>query len=149
MFQVKQFEVCPTGITTFTIEFDLGRGMVKDHGSFLQKSDADRYILSSKKSYILLIYEKYINLIRNGIESGHKDFYCTDAKVASFERADKYTYWFQDKDLKTICKVILAIQEDLRKLLPGSGNPSLENLEGKLIDMIVFSKHELEITQRA
>jgi len=146
MFEIKSFEVCPqTGITTFDMRWNLGHGERSDRGSFINRQDAERYILSSKRSYILLMFSKFVSHARVLFETGHKDFYKTETKVAALDRCQKYNQWLADKKLPEICKVILALEEDMRKILPSPNNPSYDASEGKLLDMIVFSKKELNL----
>ena len=145
MFELKSFEVCPkTGITSFDMRWDIGHGPKSDRGSFVDRKDAEKYILSSKKSYILLMFSKFVSHARILFENGHHDFYRTETKIAALDRCMKYNQWLADKKLEEICKVILALEEDLRKILPTPGNPSHSSSEGKMLDMIIFCKKELQ-----
>ncbi len=145
MFEVKTFDVCPkTGIVSFEMRWDLGHGTKTDRGNFTDRRDADKYVLSSKRSYILLLFSKYVAHARVLFETGHHDFYRTETKIASLDRCSKYNQWLADKKLEEICKVILVLEEDMRRILPTPGNPSHSSSESKLIDMIVFCKRELK-----
>ncbi|MEI7723452.1 MAG: hypothetical protein WCK09_00250 [Bacteroidota bacterium] len=145
MFDLKSFEVCPqTGITSFEMTWDLGHGVKSDRGSFVDRTDAEKYVLSSKRSYILLMFSKFVVHSRVLFETGHHDFYRKESKLASLDRCIKYNSWLQDKKLEEICKVILALEEDLHKILPSPANPSHSSSESKIIDMILFCKKELQ-----
>ena len=145
MFELKEFAVCPkTGITSFDMRWDLGEGPKSDRGNFIDRRDAEKYILSTKRSYILVLFSKYVAHARVLFEAGHKDFYRTEPKIAALDRCSKYNQWFVDKKIEEICKVILVLEEDMRKILPTPGNPSHGSSESKLLDMIIFCKKELE-----
>jgi hypothetical protein len=143
MFEVKTFEVCrQTGITSFEIQWDFGRGPKTDRGSFTDQRDAREYITSSKRSFILIMFADYVKHIRTLLETGHHDFYKKEEKLLALERCAKYTQWLDDKTLPEICKVILALQEDMRKILPVAANSSFMTCESKILDMVVFCKKE-------
>jgi hypothetical protein len=143
MFE-SQLQVCDTtGIASFEITWDLGNGRKKDHGSFVDRRDAEKYILSSKRSYILRMFEKYVSHSRILFETGHHDFYRKESKLTALERCIRYCSWLEDKPLQSICKVILSLEEDLRKILPSPGNPSHSSSESRIVDMVVFAKREL------
>lgn len=143
MFELKSFECCPTtGITSFEMHWDLGRGRKEDRGSFVDRRDAEKYVNSSKRSYMLVMYGNYVQHAQILFETGHHDFYRTVTKIEALEKCQKYNQWFQDKSLEAVCKVILAIQEDLRKILPSPNNTSFSSSESKLMDMVVFAKRE-------
>lgn len=144
MFNLKTYDVCQkTGIISYEIEFDLGNGPKSDRGTFMSKDDAYRYIHSSKRHYILIMFEKYVTHAKILHDVGVRDFYRTPEKLAALDRCIKYNSWFQDKKLEEICLVILRIREDLEKILPSPSNSSFESSKGKLLDMIVFCKQEL------
>lgn len=146
MFEVKSFEVCQqTGITSFEIQWDLGRGRKSDRGSFTDQHDATQYIASSKRSFILIMFSDYVKHIRTLVENGHHDFYKKEEKLIALERCSKYTQWLNDKKLEEICKVILALQEDMRRILPSAANATLGACESKILDMVVFCKRETGI----
>ncbi len=146
MFEVK-LDSCPsTGITSFEMNWDLGHGKRSDRGAFIDRKDAEKYCYSSKRSYILVLYNNFVQHARILFETGHHDFYRTTSKVESLDKCQKYNQWFQDKTIETICKVILAIQDDLRRILPSPNNQSFSSSEDKLMDMIVFSKKEIPAT---
>lgn len=144
MFELKSFEVCPkTGITSFDMRWDLGNGLKSDQGNFVDRRDAERYIISCKLSYIKIMFSKYVMHSRVLFETGHHDFYRKESKIASLDRCSKYNQWFDGKSLEAICKVILVLEEDLRRILPSPGNPSHSSSESKIMDMIVFCKKEM------
>lgn len=143
MFQVKT-DICRnTGISNYEILFDIGTGTKQDKGSFMRKADMDNYILTSKRDFILIMFEKYVNHARILTEVGARAFYRTPEKLTALDRCQNYNHWFQDKQLQDICIVILKIREDLEKILPSPGNNSFESSKGKLLDMIVFCKREV------
>ena len=143
MFEVKSFEVCPTtGITFFEIQWDTGHGPKTDRGNFTDHRDASRYIISSKRSFILIMFADYVRHVRTLLETGHHDFYRKGEKLQALERCSKYAQWLDDKKLEEICKVILSLQEDMRRILPSAANPSAAKCESKIIDMVVFCKRE-------
>ncbi len=151
MFKVKQFEVCrTTGITSFEIQWDLhnGKGPQTDKGAFTTRQDAEKRIESSKRSYILLIFEKYVMHSKVLMETGMNDFYRTPAKLESLDRCTRYMHWFQDKKTDAICTVIVALEEDLRRILPSPGNPSYCSSEERIIDMVVFAKKENQLNPK-
>ena len=101
MFELKSFEVCPkTGITSFDMRWDLGHGTKTVRGSFIDRRDAEKYVLSSKRSYILLLFSKYVTHSRVLFETGHHDFYRTESKLASLDRCIRYNSWLEDKKLE-------------------------------------------------
>ncbi len=143
MFEVKSLEVCPqTGITSFEIQWDLGRGLRTDRGSFIDRRDAEHYIRSSKTSFILIMFSDYVHNIRTLLESGHHDFYRKDEKLQALERCSKYAQWLVDKTLEEICKVILSLQADMRRILPSPSNAIAGACESKILDMVIFCKRE-------
>jgi hypothetical protein len=147
MFEVTQLDVCPkTGITSFEIKWKLGRGVKTDQGSFMKFEDAIRYIDLNKRSYILIMYDDFVDKCRINFEIGDSEYYQHESKLTALERCSKYTHWFETKDLQTITKVIQAIQDDLRKILPKPSDKSFPVLEGKIMDMIIFCKKELNIS---
>jgi hypothetical protein len=149
MFELKSFDVCPqTGITSYDMRWDLGHGIKSDRGSFIDRRDAEKYVLSSKRSYIQAMYCRYVNHAKILFETGHHDFYRTESKINALDRCQKYNQWLADKKLEEICKVVLALQEDLRKILPSPNNSSFSSSESKLMDMIVFCKKELGISHQ-
>jgi hypothetical protein len=148
MFESNIEECKQTGITTFDLKWNLGQGPRTDRGSFVDRRDAERYVLSSKRSYILLMFEKYVSHARIIFETSQKDFYRKESKITALERCDKFKGWLQDKKLEAICKVILALEEDLRKILPSPTNPSYGSSESRIMDMIVFCKRELKDYQQ-
>jgi hypothetical protein len=151
MFKVKQFEVCrTTGITSFELEWDLldGHGLQNDKGAFLYRSDAERRIESTKRSYIILLFEKYVLHAKVLIDTGKHDFYKTSAKLESLDRCSRYMHWFQDKPLDAICRVIVALEDDLCKILPTPANPSYHSSEERILDMVVFAKKENQLNPK-
>jgi len=151
MFKVKQFEVCrTTGITSFEIQWDLlnGKGPQTDKGAFTTRQEAEKRIESSKRSYILLLFEKYVLHSKVLMEAGKHDFYKTPAKLESLDRCTRYMSWFQDKKLEAICRVIVALEEDLRKILPSQANPSHSLSEERILDMVVFAKSENKLNPK-
>ena len=145
MFELKTFEESKvTGITDFEMRWDLGHGPRVDRGSFTNRHDAEKYVLSTKRSYILVMFERFVNHAVVLFETGHHDFYRKEDKIASLDRCRLYNQWLQDKKLEEICKVLLALEEDMRRILPTPGNSSHSSSESKLMDMIVFCKHELK-----
>ena len=149
MFKVRKFDVCrATGITSFAISWDLldGHGEQNHEGAFLTRSDAEKHIISSKRSYIRLLFEKYVFHAKVLIESGNPDYYRTPGKIDSLDRLIKYCHWFQDKNLEGICRVLANpdIESHLRKLLPTPLNSSFHSSEQRVLDMMVFVKKELE-----
>ena len=145
MFELKSFDICPkTGITSFDMRWDLGHGTKTDRGSFVDRRDAEKYVLSSKRSYILIMFSKFVSHAMVLFETGHHDFYRKENKIASLDRCQKYNQWLSDKKLEEICKVILVLEEDLRRILPSPGNSSHSSSEGKILDMIIFCKKELQ-----
>lgn len=148
MFELKSFEVCKqTGITSFEMSWDIGHGKKVDRGSFVDRRDAEKYVLSSKRSYILLMFSHFVNHARILFETGHHDFYRKESKLSALDRCSKYNQWLVDKKLEEICKVILALQDDMRKILPSPANPSFSSSESKIMDMIIFCKKELQLTK--
>lgn len=146
MFNLKTYDECrKTGIVSYEIEFDIGTGLKSDRGAFMSKTDADKHIHTSKRHYILIMFEKFINHARILHEVGSRAFYRTPEKLAALDRCQKYNEWFQDKQLQEICLVILNIREDLEKILPSPGNNSFETSKGKLLDIIVFCKKEVPV----
>jgi hypothetical protein len=145
MFEVTNYKICEvTGITSFELQWDIGHGIKTDGGNFIDSRDADNYIKSSKRSYILLMFGHYIQHARILFETGTRDFYRKESKITALDRCIKYNDWLQDKPLETICKVILKLDEDMRRILPTPGNPSHFSSESKIMDMIVFCKRELQ-----
>ena len=145
MFELKSFDICPqTGITSFDMMWDLGHGTKTDRGSFIDRRDAENYVNSSKRSYILIMFSKFVSHARILFETGHRDFYRTEPKMASLDRCQRYNEWLENKKLEEICKVILALEEDLRRILPTPGNSSHSSSESKIIEMIIFCKKELQ-----
>ena len=142
-FEVKSLEVCrQTGITSFELQWDVGHGPKTDRGNFTTLQDTELYIRSSKKSFILIMFSDYVNRIRTLLESGHHDFYKKDEKLQALERCTKYTQWLDDKTLEEICKVILALQPDMRRILPSPSNCSAGACESKILDIVIFCKRE-------
>jgi len=153
MFKVKQFEVCrTTGITSFEIQWDLlnGKGVQTDKGAFTTRQEAEKRIESSKRSYILLIFEKYVMHSKVLMEAGKHDFYRTTAKLESLDHCMKYMHWFNEekKQLAAICRVIVSLEEDLRRILPSPGNPSYGSSEERILDMVVFAKKENQLNPK-
>lgn len=135
---------CPaTGITTYEMTWSVGRGTQKDHGSFMNIQDARKYIASCKRSYILIMFGNFLHKARVYFEIGDSEYYQKESKLNSLERCTKYAEWFETKDLQTILKVILAIQDDLRKILPKPSEKSFSGLESSIVDMIIFCKREI------
>lgn len=144
MFEVTQLDVCPkTGITSFEIKWNLGRGVKTDQGSFMNREDALRYINSSKRSYILTIYDNFVNDCRTNFEIGDSEYYNNELKITALQRCSKYAFWFVTQDDQTIVKVIQALHDDLRKILPKPSDNSFAVLETRIMDMIIFCKKEL------
>lgn len=149
MFKVKKFDVCrATGITSFELEWDMhdGHGLQEDKRTYLLRSDAEKYILSCKRTYILLLFEKYVKHAQVLFETSKQDFYHTQSKIESLDHMLKYLDWFQDKNLEGVCRVLVHpdIEADLRKILLSPSNPSFDSSESRILDMLVFSKKELE-----
>ena len=147
MFKVNQFEVCrTTGITSFEIQWDLlnGKGPQSDQGTFTTRQQAEKYIDSSKRSYLLILFEHFVKHAVILTETGKHEFYRTAAKLESLDRCSKYMHWFSEekKQLGAICKVIVALEEDLRMILPSPGNPSYASSVEQIQHMVVFSKKE-------
>ena len=97
---------------------------------------------TSKRSFILIMFADYVRHVRTLLETGHHDFYRKGEKLQALERCSKYAQWLDDKKLEEICKVILSLQEDMRRILPSAANPSAAKCESKIIDMVVFCKRE-------
>lgn len=145
MFELKSFDVCPTtGITSFDMRWDLGHGVKTDRGSFIDRKDAEKYVLSSKRSYILAMFSRYVSHARVLFEVGGADFYRKESKINALDRCQKYNQWLADKKLEVICKVILELEEDMRRILPPPANTSHDSSESKIMDMILFAKRELK-----
>ncbi len=143
-FEVKSLEVCPqTGISSFEIQWDAGHGQKTDRGSFLVSVDLDEYIRSSKRSFILIVFSDYVNHIRRLLETGHHDFYQKEEKIMALDRCTRYTEWLDDKKLEEICKILLTLQDDMRRILPSPANASFDSCESKILDIVIFCKSEL------
>ena len=145
MFRITTFEICKeTGITSYELRFNIGHGEKVDRGAFMQRLDADKYIVSSKRSYILLLFSRYVAHARILFDTGSNDFYRRTEKIEALDRCMKYNEWMADKSLEVIAKVILALNEDLRKILPSPSNSSYSSSESKIADMMVFCKEEMK-----
>ena len=145
MFQVNSLDVChQTGITSFEIKFDIGQGVKTDSGSFMNKLDAEGYIHKSKVAYIRVMFERYVGHACILFETGDSDYYMNTGKLTALERCKKYNQWFDGKDLPVICKVILSLEDDMRKILPKPSNSSHSSSESKIIDMMIFCKGEMK-----
>ena len=144
MFEVTKLEECPkTGITSYEIKWSTGLGEKLDHGNFMNREDALRYIDSSKRSYILIIFDDFVYKCRTNFEIGDSEYYQNEMKLKALERCTKYADWFESKDIQTIVKVLRSIQEDMRKILPKPSDKSYAVLEGKIMDIAIFCKQEL------
>lgn len=110
MFEVTTLKECPTtGITTYEMKWSLGRGIQTDHGNFMNLEDARQYISSSKRSYILIMFDNFVHRARCHFEIGDSEYYQKESKLASLDRCIKYTQWFEGKELQTSVKVIMAL----------------------------------------
>ena len=144
IFEVKKFDQSQlTGMVDYELQWDLGHGRKTDRGSFVDRRDAEHYVMDSKRSYILLLFGKYTSHANILSETGHRDFYKKEDKIKSLQRCNLYNEWLQDKSFEQICRVILALVDDMRRILPTPGNPSHSSSESKIMDMIVFCKREL------
>jgi 3-methyladenine DNA glycosylase/8-oxoguanine DNA glycosylase len=87
-----------------------------------------------------------VNHSRILYEVGTKAFYRTPEKVASLERCKNANVYFNEhqSSLNEICKYILQLENDLRRILPAQGNNSFISSNDKLTNLIVFSKKETQ-----
>lgn len=149
MFSVEKISQCPrTGITDYEIKWDIGSGMETDKGAFMSLQDAENYINRSKLGYIHIMFERYVNHARILFETGDSDYYRKAVKMEALERCIRYNQWLQGKDLSTICKVILQLEEPMKQILPKPSNPSYSSSETSIVDMMIFCKSELNIQPR-
>ena len=142
MFRIQQYNVCPqTGVTDFNIQFNIGTGIKEDKQAYYDKQDADKYIHGMKRDYILIMFQHFINHSQILIDLGNRDFYKTPARLEAMDKCKKANKWFnEDLPLNTICEWVLKLEADLTLILPSPSNKSRQSSEGKLRDMIVFSR---------
>lgn len=139
MFNVKKFSVCQvTGFTDIQLEFDAPNGNVVDTRSFRSKEDADRYILSTKHSYIVHKLERFVQHKKILVETGRRDFYVTEKRFESLEKCWKAVCWAQDQPFKRVCQVILQIKDQLYNILPSPSNVSYSSSVRELEEIIAF-----------
>jgi len=145
MFQVSNYSVHPSsGIVDLEIKFDIGYGEKVDKRSYFEKSDADNYIYSCKMTYILLLFEKYVNHSQILNDTGtNKAFYKTQKRSDSLDKCQRAKRWFQEQDLISICKLVLRLEQDLQNILPSPGNPSFESSKNRMYDIVVFARNEV------
>lgn len=143
MFKSSFREDPLTGVTEFELSFNIGNGEVKDKGSFMNRLDAEKYIVSSKRDYILVLFGKYVRHANVLFARGDRLFYNTTDKVKALDRCNLYDQWLQNKKLEEICRVLVALEPDMRKILPPAANRSHELSEDRVVEMIVFAKEEI------
>ena len=144
-FEVTSFKVDQvTGFTDLEIVFDIGTGE-KSEKRWYQKEDSARaFIAEIKRDYILVMFSRYVNHSLILFETGDRAFYKTPERLASLDRCKNANTYFQNLILGEICKYILRIEEDLRRILPSPNNNSRSSSEDRLINMIVFSKKVIQ-----
>ncbi len=148
LLEVTSFKVDQiTGFTDLEVIFDIGTGEISER-RFYQKADSARHFIAEiKRDYILVMFANFVNHSRILYEVGSRGFYKTRERSASLNRCVAANVFFTDHEclLVEICKYILRIEEDLRRILPAPNNNSYSSSEQKLLNMIVFSKKELKV----
>jgi len=151
MFNITSYKVDQiTGFTDIEIKFNIGAEDKVERRSYMKEDSARQFIIEFQRDYILIMFEKYVYHAIVLFEVGHRDFYRTQEKTQSLDKCKRANDYFNPHDqsqkipLKDICKYILRIEEDLRRILPSPNNNSYSSSEQRLLDMIVFSKKQVQ-----
>jgi hypothetical protein len=148
MFEVKKYTVNDAGNTEISLAFDIGKGPIIDNRTFAKKEHADFYIYGSKKSYIILKFEKFVLHKKKLQNTGNSNFYNFIPFIKSLERLLNYVSYFQNESLNKICSCIVLLEKDLQNILPTQNNNSYNSSKSTLTEMISFCKIELSNTKR-
>ena len=146
-FDVTSFKVDQvTGFTDVEIVFDIGSGEKSEKRCYQKEDSARAFISSIKRDYILVMFSNFVNHSRILYEVGSRSFYRTPQKTDSLNRCVNANVFFTEHEspLQEICKYILRLEEDLRRILPASGNNSYSSSEERILNMIIFCKKEVQ-----
>lgn len=141
MFKLFPVHVCEkTGFAEVSLIFNIGNGLISDKHSFRSQDSARKYITSSKRSYVLLMLERYINRQR-GLFA---DFaiYNRKEKLIALEICLKKLTEVQHFDTLDICKNILEMEKELNLILPSINSCFYTVASDHLSHLISFCKDE-------
>ena len=145
LLEVTSFKVDQiTGFTDLEVVFDIGTGEKSERRSYQKEDSAREFIAHIKRDYILVMFSNFVNHSLILYETGNRAFYKTPERLASLDRCKNANVYFQDLVMQEICKYILRIEEDLRRILPSPNNVSYSSSEERLMNMIVFSKKVIQ-----
>ena len=141
MYKVNAFKVCQiTGFVDVNSSYDISGNNYQDNKSFTCVDNANRYINSAKRTWLLLALEKFI-IHKKFIIEGNQDKNPT--KLEALKKSIQSLELLHKLDLQIICKQILLGEKYFRAILPVPSNPSREAAEKILDDIISFCKIEL------
>lgn len=100
------------------IVFDIGEGSVYDNRVFNNINTADAYILSCKKSYILIMFEKLVYELSLQSNTLNK------SEIETLNRLKKYVAYFPDKDFSHIIFCLSKLKNNIFNLVFQTNNNS-------------------------
>lgn len=141
----SSIKVHATGLVDLDIMFNVGTGDKTDHRTYFEKQDADKYLYQSKRDFILILFERYVNHARIVMETGiNRAFYQTESRCRSMDNCFRANTYFQDQSLSSICQLLVKMENDLRNILPSPSNNSFESSKNRMWDILSFAREQVE-----
>lgn len=147
MFHIQRFITDQINKQTELIFYwDLTGEPVKDGGTFGSPENAIKYLIGSKRCYILRKFEKFIHHKKHIADNSNLPYYKTDEYTKAFQRCLELLNWVgtADPSLRDFATNILKCQNHLQQILPVPGNTSYQSSSIELNEIISFCKSAIE-----
>ena len=145
MFKIENYEVNPeTGETSFNIAYDLGNGPKAHHYIKTTAEDAQRVIDSNLFTYLWDTFLRYVEHSKAIAMTGKPEFYQTDVRSQAMEKCEKAARYFDGQPVLEVCRVILLLKFDLRKIFPHEYNTSFHSSCTNVEEMINLAQDRLD-----
>lgn len=140
IYVIDKYDICPdTGFIDVTARYKIfaSEGIERHH--YKSHEDAYSNICFQMKHAVYDRYRNYIKNTRVLYDSGNVVY-------RSIIKSETFTYLFNtlttlwDRDLNLMCKNIIALREQLHKILPGAKHPEHYFFHDELLEIVAFAK---------
>jgi hypothetical protein len=144
MFNIKLYQVKPTGMTEIEVEFVMwNRAPRTVKETYTRESDAKRRIDRFKTDYLLFTLESYVKACRDLIELNITPN--TPGRLFALEKCKTGVQYLQDKHLTVIADTLNKLQPFLEKILPGPSHRDYDFLYTIQLRIHTFSIQTLNL----
>ena len=144
MFNINKYNHdAASGIVDIDLEYNVGRGIQHDIRQFSTEQQANLYILSMKRQYLLDKVGNYIDH-KNHIAANSKlNFYRGMTRAISEERLKAFLAWGHTQPFIEVCRIAPKMAVHFRNLLPIDSNPSYQSSLIEINNILEFAASEL------